>query len=74
MYVSYLQNGGDSGNGQYNYPLRGTKGTIWEGGVLSLTVLWGGVLNRVNYTSSELFHAVDWMPTLLNIAGGNTGN
>ena len=39
----------------------------------SYTVLWGGVVNQENVVTDELFHAVDWLPTLVSIAGGNVG-
>ena len=67
------QNGGTLGFGGYNHPLRGSKGTLWEGGVRAQTVLWGGVVQKKGYVNDGLLHAVDWFPSLISMAGGNTG-
>merc|ERR1712166_172572 len=52
-----------------NYPLRGGKGSLWEGGIRAAGFLWGkGIPAGVNNT--KLFHAADWLPTLVALAGG----
>jgi arylsulfatase A-like enzyme len=51
-----------------NFPLRGQKGQLYEGGVRTPTaVAWPGELDpgTVEHPAS----VVDWMPTLLNLAG-----
>ena len=75
MYSAFscLQNGGEKVFGGYNYPLRGNKVTMWEGGSLVQTVLWGGAVQKTGYVNDGLVHAVDWFPSLVSMAGGNTG-
>ena len=61
-------NGGSVINGGSNYPLRGVKGTLYEGGhnvraFISLPTL-------TSYVNSGLFHISDWLPTLVGGAVG----
>jgi len=52
-----------------NAPLRGGKGTIWEGGVREpCIVVWPGVV-RPGSRSSQIVSSVDFYPTLLDMAG-----
>ncbi|ETO28267.1 arylsulfatase J precursor [Reticulomyxa filosa] len=50
-----------------NYPLRGGKNTLWEGGVKSIGAINGGALHvrRRGQISNALFHITDWFPTLM---------
>ncbi|KAK7096060.1 arylsulfatase B-like isoform X2 [Littorina saxatilis] len=68
-------NGGPVGSsnpsGSYNYPLRGGKKTVYEGGTRAYTVVKAPGLTVTNATWSGMINAVDWMPTLLHMAGGN---
>lgn len=56
-----------------NYPLRAGKGTVFEGGVRAFGFVQGG--SNVIPPSSRgtqvdsLLHAVDWFPTIVNLAG-----
>jgi arylsulfatase A-like enzyme len=65
-------NGGEPRTGNHG-PFRGSKATLFEGGVRSPLVVWGpgvlgeGVQGEVNRTS--VFAAFDLPPTLLEIAG-----
>jgi arylsulfatase A-like enzyme len=55
-------------------PFRGQKGEAWEGGYRApLVVRWPGVI-RPGTVKKELFAALDWVPTLVNIAGGPKGD
>lgn len=53
-----------------NLPLRGTKGTPWEGAVRSTAVLWHSKIKSQIWKG--LFHVTDWMPTLISAAKGKT--
>ncbi|WP_229681715.1 arylsulfatase [Neoroseomonas lacus] len=55
-------------------PFRGQKGQAWEGGYRApLVVRWPGVI-RPGTVNSQMFAALDWLPTLVQIAGGPSGN
>lgn len=52
-----------------NAPLRGTKGSPYEGGIrVPCLVRWPGVINEKQVVSTPV-HVVDWLPTLLELAG-----
>ncbi|XP_037502220.1 arylsulfatase B-like, partial [Rhipicephalus sanguineus] len=59
-----------------NWPLRGSKGDMWEGGMRVPAVLWYGRLNscRPRRPSQQLMHIVDWGPTLYAAAGGDVSD
>ena len=56
-----------------NWPLRGFKTSIWEGGMKVPGFVSGGVLPQPvrGSVSHELYHVTDWLPSLLHVAGGN---
>jgi arylsulfatase len=57
-----------------NTPFRGGKLTTWEGGMRApLVVRWPGHI-RPGTVKNEMFSALDWVPTLVNIAGGPKGD
>jgi len=55
-----------------NYPLRGAKMYNWEGGVRTLAFIVGPNIPSEK-TYNELFHVTDWMPTLVEAVGGDSG-
>jgi len=72
-------NGGPAGgfdlNKASNWPLRGIKHTLWEGGVRGSAFIWSPLLE----TSSEvqkcgIMGIQDWLPTLYAAAGGNVSD
>lgn len=81
LIVFSTDNGGSinygQGIGSENYPLRGGKHSIWEGGTRGTAFIWAG--NRTGLVSNErkgstidnLMHGVDWLPTFCNVAGLN---
>ncbi|XP_053603848.1 arylsulfatase B-like [Plodia interpunctella] len=60
---------GHSQNFGSNLPLRGIKGTPWEGAARSIGLIWQAAISPKVYDG--LFHVSDWLPTLMNAAGGN---
>jgi arylsulfatase len=55
-------------------PFKGQKGEAWEGGYRAPAVIrWPGVI-RPGTVKNQLFAALDWVPTFVDIAGGPKGN
>ena len=55
-------------------PFKGQKGDSWEGGYrCPMLIRWPGHI-KAGVTTSEMFAALDWMPTLTQLAGGPTGD
>lgn len=69
--VVYLtDNGGSTCNFASNAPLRGTKYTLWEGGVrVPLLVRWPGGGVAANSSCEALVSSMDIYPTVLDAAG-----
>ena len=55
-------------------PFRGGKLTTWEGGMRAPAVIrWPGHI-QPGTVLDQIFSALDWLPTFVNIAGGPTGD
>jgi len=55
-------------------PFKGGKLTTWEGGMRApLVVRWPGKI-KPGTVLTDIFASLDWLPTLVNIAGGKKGN
>ncbi len=55
-------------------PFKGQKGESWEGGFRApMVVRWPGHI-KPNTVHAQLFASLDWVPTLVDIAGGAKGN
>lgn len=63
-------NGGEQGGNSDNAPLRGGKGSLWEGGNRVRGWVHGPMLKKSGYVHEGLFHGADWTPTLMSIIGG----
>ncbi|XP_041378156.1 arylsulfatase B-like [Gigantopelta aegis] len=71
LIVFTADNGGEMVFYANNWPLRGGKHTVWEGGTRGSAFIHGAGLKKTGYTYDGIIHAVDWMPTLLSAAGGH---
>ncbi|XP_065178491.1 arylsulfatase B-like [Sycon ciliatum] len=54
--------------GTNNYPLRGGKHTLWEGGVRGTAFVHSKRISKPGTKRYGLMHAVDWFPTFLELA------
>ena len=55
-------------------PFKGQKGEAWEGGYRApLVVRWPGHI-KAGTVKKEMFASLDWVPTLVDIAGGPKGD
>ncbi|KAF6205152.1 hypothetical protein GE061_019319 [Apolygus lucorum] len=78
MIMFLGDNGGPSidpnygyGNAASNYPFRGTKMSVFDGGVRAPAILWKSGLDASPRVYDKLFHMVDWLPTLNSATGGD---
>ncbi len=61
---------GDELTDSSNFPLRGGKNTLWEGGNRVLGIVRGAGIEKTNYINNEKVHITDWLPTLVTMASG----
>jgi arylsulfatase A-like enzyme len=66
-FIFLSDNGGDVTSGGNNYPLRGMKNTLFEGGVRTPAFIYSPLLpSEVRGTEyNKMFHVTDWLPTIL---------
>ncbi|XP_050310955.1 arylsulfatase B-like [Anthonomus grandis grandis] len=74
--VVFLSDNGAQTVGLYqnygsNYPLKGLKFTLLEGGIRGSAVLFSPLLKNKSYINKHLMHITDLHSTLIYVAGGN---
>ncbi|CAH1798588.1 unnamed protein product [Owenia fusiformis] len=76
LIIFSTDNGGPANgfdrNAASNWPLRGTKAQLWEGGVRGTGFVWSPLFKKQGYVSEQLVHVTDWLPTILHAAGVDT--
>ena len=64
IIIFFSDNGGALKFGASNWPLRGQKSTLFEGGTRTPAFIYGpGISPRIE---ERMFHVADWYPTLLD--------
>ena len=58
-------NRGRTQYGSSNWPLRGNKATVFEGGVRGTGFVWNPKLPNLNYDNHHLITVTDWLPTIV---------
>ncbi|XP_037817226.1 arylsulfatase J isoform X2 [Lucilia sericata] len=56
-----------------NWPLRGVKNTLWEGGIRGAGLIWSPRLKNTRRVADQTIHIADWIPTLLTAIKGEKG-
>lgn len=54
-----------------NYPLRGLKFTVYEGGIRVPAYIYSPLIKMQSRVSNLFMHVTDWLPTFYSAAGGN---
>ena len=78
IIVFTTDNGGPAAgfnqNAASNWPLRGVKDTLWEGGVRGSALVWSSQFRGRGRVSEQMMTIHDWLPTLYSAAGGHAAD
>ena len=78
IIVFTTDNGGPAAgfnqNAASNWPLKGVKDTLWEGGVRGSSLVWSARLRGEGRVSDQMMTVHDWLPTLYSAAGGRVAD
>ncbi|KAG8226112.1 hypothetical protein J437_LFUL006742 [Ladona fulva] len=55
-----------------NWPLKGGKYSLWEGGTRGAASIWSPLLKKTGRVSEQLMHISDWLPTLMSAVNSST--
>jgi len=69
IIIFTTDNGGSVSHSASNAPLRGTKGTLWEGGTRGVAFIHSPLMPENGTVSNGLLHITDWAPTIASLAG-----
>jgi arylsulfatase A-like enzyme len=68
-YIIFMSdNGGCFYGGGKNAPLRGSKGTLFEGGIKVDSFIYSPLLDNAGTVYDGLMHISDWFPSILELA------
>ncbi|KAK6177633.1 hypothetical protein SNE40_015693 [Patella caerulea] len=68
VFIFSTDNGGSIEEGGNNWPLRGWKGSLWDGGMRAVGFVCSSLLQYSGY-NDQLIHVSDWFLTLIKLAG-----
>ncbi|XP_025086971.1 arylsulfatase B-like [Pomacea canaliculata] len=73
LIIFTTDNGGPVWAAGNNWPLRGAKSTLWEGGTRGTGFVYSrNLFKQTGIIHDGLMHAVDWFPTIMSLVGGQT--
>eukprot|EP00755_Sulcionema_specki_P031208 Sspe_Gene.96174::Locus_68675_Transcript_1_1_Confidence_1.000_Length_387::g.96174::m.96174 len=74
--IFHTDNGGPTPNQKNmgsNMPLKGAKGTMWEGGVRGAALVYGAGLEKKGYVNTRLMHVMDLYFSIPTLAARGIG-